>query len=315
MMAAAAAGAGQAERETQETQPTATAAPTSIPSGTDGSQDTSPDTTRDANGNTSPCSDPADRFRVAVTPYGWLPGFSGDLVARGVEFDVNASFNDILDGSDSALGLMGAIDFEVDRLVFQINGAWVSADLGGTRGVLRNGEVRGELEFDAAWTEAFAGLRLVDESVGDWGSSHNRTRLTLDGFVGVRVTSIDVDTTTTATTTITLPDGFVLMPGQTRRQSQSEAWVEPFLGARLGYDLGNGWSAAVRCDVGGFGVDGSHFSWQAEALAGYRWDLGGWDIGLFAGYRALGQDYSSGDFAWDVVTHGPVIGTQIVFRF
>jgi hypothetical protein len=237
------------------------------------------------------------------------------VTARGIEFDVNESFNGILESSDSALGLMGAIDLEFESLVFQINGAWVSAELGDTRGVLRSGEVRGEIEFDATWTEAFAGVRFVDEPVGDWGTSHNRKRLTFDGFVGVRVTSIDVDTATTSTTTITLPDGFVLMPGQTRRQSESEQWVEPFVGARLGYDLGNGWTAVLRGDVGGFGVDGSHFSWQAEALAGYRFDLGGWDIGLFGGYRALGQDYSSGDFKWDVVAHGPVVGARLVFRF
>lgn len=277
--------------------------------------DTSPDIPTDTSPDTRPTPRSEDRFRVAVTPYAWLPGFSGDLRTRGVEFDVDASFTDILETSDSALGLMGAIDLEFESLVFQINGAWVSAELGDTRGVLRNGEVRGEVEFDATWVEAFAGVRLVDEAVGDWGAGLHRKRLTFDTFVGVRVTSIDVDTATTATTTITLPDGFVLTPGQTRRQSQTEQWVEPFVGARLGYDLGNGWSAVLRGDVGGFGVDGSHFSWQAEALAGYRFDLGGWEIGVFGGYRALGQDYASGDFAWDVLTSGPVVGSQFVFRF
>ena len=275
------------------------------------SQDTSQQDTSQANGP----SPERERFRVSVTPYAWLPSFSGEIAARGIEFDATTTFADIIDSSDSAFGLMGAIDFEVDRLVFQGNGAWVTAELGNARGVLRNGEVRSDLEFDAAWTEAFAGYRLLERSPGGDGGERARQRFTLDGLVGARVTFIDVDANVTAQTTVTLRDGTVLMPGQRRDQSQSEEWIEPFVGLRLGHDFGNGWSATVRADVGGFGVDGSEFSWQVEALGGYRWQLDGWNIALFGGYRALGQDYASGGFAWDMVTHGPVIGTQIGLRF
>ncbi len=283
--------------------------------GQDTGLDASQDTREDAGQNAGENATSPGRFRVAVTPYAWLPGFSGDVMARGIEFDINTSLADIIDTSDSAFGYMGAIDFEAGGFVFQINAAWVSAEVENARGVLRNGEVRSDLEFDASWTEAFAGYRLLDAPLGHWGGSGGRQWLTVDAFVGARLTSIDVDTTVTAQSTVTLRDGTVLMAGQSRDQDQNAEWVEPFVGLRAGHDFGNGWSTTIRADVGGFGIGGARFSWQAEALGGYRWQLGGWDVALFGGYRALGQDYSSGGFGWDMVTHGPVVGAQLALRF
>lgn len=87
------------------------------------------------------------------------------------------------------------------------------------------------------------------------------------------------------------------------------------MGARLGARLGDHWRVQVRGDIGGFGVDNSDFSWQAVTLAGYEWRVNGWNITLFGGYRALGQDYSDGAFTWDTVVHGPVLGAQFTFYF
>jgi len=74
------------------------------------------------------------------------------------------------------------------------------------------------------------------------------------------------------------------------------------------------WALSLK---GGFGV-GSDFAWQATGLIGYRVGLfAERDANLFAGYRALDQDYSDGSgrnrFAWDVTAHGPVIGVAIRF--
>ena len=45
------------------------------------------------------------RFRVAL--YGWAPSVAGSLTARGQTVDVNASFIQILQKSDSLIGYMG----------------------------------------------------------------------------------------------------------------------------------------------------------------------------------------------------------------
>jgi hypothetical protein len=69
-------------------------------------------------------------------------------------------------------------------------------------------------------------------------------------------------------------------------------------------------------DVGGFGV-GSDFAWSALGLFGWRFALLGQDAAALWGYRALGQDYSTGSgrqrFEWDVIMHGPAIGLTVRF--
>jgi hypothetical protein len=35
---------------------------------------------------------------------------------------------------------------------------------------------------------------------------------------------------------------------------------------------------------------------------------------MVAGYRAMSVDYENGDFVFDVVQHGPVIGGEFRFR-
>jgi hypothetical protein len=69
-------------------------------------------------------------------------------------------------------------------------------------------------------------------------------------------------------------------------------------------------------DVGGFGV-GSDFAWSFLALFGYQWEASGIEWAILAGYRALGQDYTTGSgaqrFRWDVTMHGPVLGFTVRF--
>jgi len=112
---------------------------------------------------------------------------------------------------------------------------------------------------------------------------------------------------------ITLPDGSMLEAGRSRDQSDSEQWGEIFVGGRVGVDLSEGWTMEIRSDIGGFGVNGSEFSWQAAGVIGYRWRFKTWAFSAFGGYRALGQDYTNGDFGWDMVVYGPILGVGFSF--
>jgi opacity protein-like surface antigen len=90
---------------------------------------------------------------------------------------------------------------------------------------------------------------------------------------------------------------------------QTEMWVDPTLGARLGLKLGGPWSLTLAGDIGGFGV-GSRFSWQAMSTVNYAWNEN-WT--LKAGYRALHVDYRNDGFLYDVTMHGPAIAAT--YRF
>jgi hypothetical protein len=96
-------------------------------------------------------------------------------------------------------------------------------------------------------------------------------------------------------------------------QSAWEFYVAPFVWA-LAAD-GNVTVKGIK--IGGIAF-GSDFAWDAFALIGYRFDLFGKNnASVFAGYRALHQDYTDGSgddkFKWDVTLDGPVLGLSWTF--
>lgn len=256
--------------------------------------------------------EPGYPIHVSVAPYAWMTSQAGDLMLRGITVDADIRFIDLVDKSDSLVALMGAVDVECNRFVFQFNAEYARVQLKDSRGVFRNGTVSADVTETLGWYELLGGYRLLERPLGQEGS---KRRLTVDGFVGGRITAIDLNTTLSASTTVTLPDGEVLTVGTTRERSGSWDWLEPFVGTRVGLDLSDHWSLSVRGDVGGFGIMGAKSAWSAAALLGYRWTMDGWTLAAFGGYRVLDQDYASGEFGWDVVTYGPLVGAQLSFSF
>jgi len=103
----------------------------------------------------------------------------------------------------------------------------------------------------------------------------------------------------------------------TSRSNGDLSWVDPIIGLRTTWDLSDRVSTMVSGDISGFGV-GSDFAWNVMGVAGYRFGLfAERDATVFAGYRALGQDYSKGSGAnrtsWDMILHGPVVGMAVEF--
>jgi hypothetical protein len=254
------------------------------------------------------------RLVVSVAPYAWLTSFNGDTTVRDINIDVDLDFTDVLDDAESIIAFMGAVDVKYDRLVFQFNGAYSQAEFEPTPGVLPSGAtVQSRLDNELGWYEFLGGYRFIDNPVtGDAGS---RRRWTLDGYAGARYTDLRLDASLSNSTAITLPDGEVLNPGTTAERAASEDWWEPFVGARVGVDISENWTLSLRADLGGFGIGDADLAWQAVALAGYHWRFETWTLTGFAGYRALSQDYSTDTFAWDVTTHGPLLGVQATIPF
>lgn len=98
--------------------------------------------------------------------------------------------------------------------------------------------------------------------------------------------------------------------------SQTEQWVDPFVGLRLRDRSATGWEWWLRGDVGGFGL-ASDFTWQLMGGLGKEWHWRDKTLAWFLGYRALDTDYSSGAgrdrFEYNMLIHGPVSGLS--FRF
>lgn len=102
-------------------------------------------------------------------------------------------------------------------------------------------------------------------------------------------------------------------PRETREESVDEGWLDPVVGAQLFVPLSKSLEVQLRGDVGGFGV-GCDFTWQA--LARLNWQASK-ALQLGVGYRALDQDYASGEgnaaFAWDVLQQGPIAAVGLRF--
>ncbi|WP_428525668.1 hypothetical protein [Roseibium sp.] len=96
--------------------------------------------------------------------------------------------------------------------------------------------------------------------------------------------------------------------------SRGADWIDPVIGVRGFHKLNEKWSVSGRGDIGGFGA-ASDFTWNVQAGIGYHFNQV-WSTHLQ--YKALGVDYSNGksgidSFAYDTVTHGPLLG--VVARF
>jgi len=231
--------------------------------------------------------DPA-AWQVAVIPYLWAAGLSGDVTVRGVTVSPDASFIDVLQASNSILGFQGHLEVTRGRLGGFADLFYMKLgvdDIGPTKVDLTN----------RMWLVEF-GLqyRVLDTMSAD------RRGIALDAYVGGRYTDLQLE----------------LKPQVTGTVNQSAEWVDPIVGGQVNFGLTERFFIVLRGDIGGFGV-GSDFAWSALGLLGYRWHGAGVEWAILGGYKALGQDYTSASgarrFQWDTTMHGPIVGLSIRF--
>jgi hypothetical protein len=231
---------------------------------------------------------PGDPWHVTVAPYLWAAAMDGHASVGGIESDVDVPFSDLL--KDLSFGLMMAVDVEKGRLGVGVNGlfARVSSDT----------DV-GQTEIDATSDSGQLALAPYYRVV-DWAYRTSRSgqplRLRVAPEAGFRFTYMRTE----------------LEVRRGRTVDQSEQWVDPLIGSRIGPDLTDRFSIAGEANIGGFGV-GADFTWNAQALLGYKTSPFGLATTFAIGYRALFQDYHHNDFEWDVTMHGPVIGSAVRF--
>jgi hypothetical protein len=230
-----------------------------------------------------------DAWRFVIVPYAWLTSLSGDVTVKGQTASADASIADVLNDLNIA--------------------AFIAADAHkGRFGLYGNVQYA---NLSSKSTVAGIGIKTTSETVivgfgasyqiGTWdldpdGGPDGPT-VTVSPYVGGRFTYLNAE----------------LDFRDIRTFRDDVAWVDPVIGIRSRWDLSPRWTALASGDVGGFGV-GSDFTWQAFGTVSYRFSLlGDDDADAIIGYRALGQDYSSGSFRWDVVQHGPVLGLAVRF--
>jgi len=226
-----------------------------------------------------------DDWRFSITPYLWLPSVNTQLAVKDQPIDVQTTTEaqDILPKLDFALLVMGEAAKDKFGLVYDIEVLKVSDD-----GTVQINEPR---HFDTTLTFAMGTLageyRVVDHPT-----------FTLDVLAGAQAiyakTSIEIDASSIA------PE---------RKGEQNKTWVDPIIGLKCHYRMGEKWSLNGYGDIGGFGVS-SAFTYQVIGSVSYSFTE---HLALQAGYRFFADNFESGAFKFDTKLYGPVVGLTFSF--
>jgi hypothetical protein len=217
-----------------------------------------------------------------LTPYLWGAGLSGVVGAGGVTADVDASFSDILSNLD--VGFMANYRADWDDWLFVADAMYI--DLGG------EGSGPGEL----------VEVRVdVEQTVAEFDVGR-KVAPGVAVIAGVRY----VDISSEARSAGPLGNTFVFRAG--------DDWVDPLVGVIGSTVFGEKASAALRADVGGFGV-GADLTWQVVGSFSYQVTP---SLALVAAYRHLDIDYDAGSgsnrFRFDAAMSGPALGVTFHWK-
>ncbi len=219
-------------------------------------------------------------FRIA--PYGWVTAIDGDLRVGPLSAPLDVSMEDTLEDMDMAA--MGILEAGYGRFSMGVDITYgkVSQEFDGGGLLFRSFRLE-QKQWIINPTVAY---RVIETD-----GYH------MDIFAGARINVIEAELT-----------GRFARGGEVAGSADVD-WIDPIVGLRGQAELGDRFFFRYNGDIGGFGVS-SDLTWQVFAGFGYHFNH--WlSIGL--GYRAIGTDYSDGDFELDTITHGPVIGLEARF--
>lgn len=261
----------------------------------------------------------SDAWRLRATTYGWLMSVSGNVTARGQAVDVDASFFQLFQKSQSLLGFDGYFEASKGSVGFYADLVWAKLGFTSSMAAYRN-PIAGLKLGATADTAATYSMTIVEAGglyeVARWpGSPGSFTAL--DALLGFRYWNNAVEANLDIVGSVDLSRlGLERTRSFAVARSGSMDWVAPLVGARLRHQFTPAQEAFVRGDVGGFGLQ-SQFEWQAVAVYSYAWQFTGYQLAAVIGYRALGVNYANGSGfngnSVNVVLHGPLIGFSVRF--
>ncbi|MEM9063585.1 MAG: hypothetical protein AAGD13_24260 [Pseudomonadota bacterium] len=242
-----------------------------------------------------------DDFEMSATLYGWGVSFSGDTAIAGNTAEVDVGFGTLLENFTG--GGMADVRLQYKNFGFFLNGVLgrATATIDGTVGRFA---AQANLDMRLSFIDFGASYRFDPIPLGFDDGTGAVPSVSFEPYVGGRYTNIDVN--------VKFAGRFLAINSTTRFE-----FTDPIVGLKTNWKIAGRWRGVAMADIGGFGV-GSDLSWNFIGAVGYDFSaFGERDATAFFGYRALGQDFSEGSgstlLAWDVVAHGPIIGSA--FRF
>ncbi len=230
--------------------------------------------------NASPGAREAWQFTVA--PYFWATGLSGKTSQFNLPtIDIDASFGDLWDRLDFAAMLIGEARKGRYSLFGDLMYTKLGADSATPRGVLAT-------TVDVK-VKTFAGLLGGGYAIAESATGR------LDVIAGLRLWSVETD--------ITFRGAYL----DGAKRSDGATWVDVLAGLRGNYALSPKLSVMAWAMAGAGEAD---LDWDVAIGLDYRFNK---TVSATIGYRAVGVDYKSGGFEFDVVQQGPMAGLKILF--
>lgn len=233
----------------------------------------------------------AEKWKFRLTPYFWLGAMNGNLTVKGQNIGIHQDLSDVVNLLEDHFNFGACIHFEAEKGRWGIFTDVLYLDLGG-----EHAGPLGNLVQDVT-SQQFIGelggfYTLVEPKPRSEGSMPFR----VDALAGCRVTWLENSITPTLAAKVT----------------DSQAWIDPIIGARMAVDPTDWLQFSARGDIGGFDIapgTTTKFSWQIILDLSFRLsDL----LNLELGYRWLSQDYEDGSganlFVYDITTGGPFVG-------
>lgn len=265
----------------------------------------------------SPATADPNAWQFRAASYGWLIGVSGTLKARGQAVDVDASFLQLAQKSDSLGAWMGYFEASKGKVGAYADVVWTKLEFSKSAAAYRNPLPGVTLSAQANAAATYA-MTIVEMGgvyeLAKWGEGRS-SFTAVDGVLGFRYWNNSVDLTLDAIGSINIaPLGFERSRGFAIARSGTVQWVDPLVGLRVRHQFTPHQEVFVRGDIGGFGLQ-NRFAWQAVAAYSYAWNLRSYQLAGAVGYRALGVSTVSGsglnDNSADLVLYGPIVGLSL----
>ncbi|NKB34878.1 MAG: outer membrane beta-barrel protein [Pseudomonadales bacterium] len=230
----------------------------------------------------------AQQWTYELEAYGQLSSINGDAgVGRVTGVPVDTDFDDILETLEAA----AMIHFEA----YQGEGWGFALDYGFMDLGADVSSARGGVVDATVHQGVFEAMAFNRRESG--GSQ-------LDYLIGVRWWDNDLDIAVDP----------AILPGTIEAEVE-EDWIDLFVGVRWATELTEDWKFLLRGDVGGLGLQSDFTS---TLSGGFQYNMSeNWTLDLQ--YRATWVDFEDGSsgsanyFAYDTVTHGPLIG--FIYKF
>ena len=272
-----------------------------------------------------------------------MTSINGNATARGHTVDIDESFIEIVEKSDSLMALMGYFEARKGPFALFTDVVWEDLTFDGERrfDINRtvsgnpfarlpdfNVTIKGNLDIKANAQVDYQSTIIQSGAayeIAKWGTSP-ASYTALDVLGGARYWNqeLDISLRVYGALTADVQADFKRLGLSVRRSVKRSAatavarsgdleWVDPFVGGRIRHQITADKELMLEADVGGFGA-GSDFpgGWSeptaSTSIASERRSTS------VVGYRALAVDFSEesrfGRNGVDFVQHGPVIGVK-----